>query len=119
MARPVHQVSAPSPSLLLSFSPSLFPASLSTHLGAVCSLRRREYKPQLATCVIVPFFQQLTGINAVMFYAPQLFASFGSGQGDALLSTLIIGAVNVGATLVAIFTGESPPHRPPRGSAPH
>ena len=67
---------------------------------------RQQYRPQLATCIVVPFFQQLTGINAVMFYAPQLFASFGSGQGEALLATLIIGAVNVAATLVAIFTGE-------------
>ena len=73
-----------------------------------------QYRPQLATCIVVPFFQQLTGINAVMFCAPQLFASFGSGQGEALLATLIIGALNVVATLVVILTGEwHPPHPPP------
>ena len=51
----------------------------------------------------MPFFQQFTGINAVIFYAPQLFNSLGSGSDSALLSTVIIGAVNVGCTLVAVF----------------
>ena len=41
-----------------------------------------------------------------MFYAPQLFSSFGSGVGNPLVSTIIIGAVNVVATLVALFTGD-------------
>jgi MFS family permease len=32
----------------------------------------RGYRPQLAIAVLVPIFQQFTGINAIMFYAPQL-----------------------------------------------
>ena len=37
-----------------------------------------------------------------MFYAPQLFDAFGNSQDWSLRSTLIIGAVNVGSTIVAI-----------------
>lgn len=63
---------------------------------------QRQYRPQLITAVLIPLFQQFTGINAIMFYAPQLFAAFGNSQSWALRSTLIIGAVNVGSTIVAI-----------------
>ena len=48
--------------------------------------------------------QQFTGINAIMFYVPVLFSTLGSGRSASLLNTVIIGAVNVLATFVAIFT---------------
>ena len=55
-----------------------------------------------AGSVLIPFFQQFTGINTIMFYATQLFAVLGQGQKAALLSTAIVGAVNVGSTIIAI-----------------
>ncbi len=64
----------------------------------------RRYLPQLVVSILIPFFQQFTGINAIMFYVPILFRSLGSGAESALLNTVIIGAVNVVATLVAIFS---------------
>ncbi|KAK4743820.1 hypothetical protein SAY87_010132 [Trapa incisa] len=33
----------------------------------------QEYRPQLVICFILPFFQQLTGINVIMFYSPVIF----------------------------------------------
>ena len=39
----------------------------------------------------------------IIFYSPVLFSSLGSSQTTALLSTVIVGAVNVLATLVAVF----------------
>lgn len=44
--------------------------------------------------------QSLRGcrINAVMFYAPQLFNSLGSGKSASLLSAVIIGAINAVST---------------------
>lgn len=53
--------------------------------------------------VLIPFFQQFTGINTIMFYATQLFAVLGQSGDAALLSTAIVGAVNVGSTLIAII----------------
>ncbi len=51
----------------------------------------------------MPFFQQFTGINAIIFYSPVFFSSLGSGDKTALESSVIVGAVNVLATLVAVF----------------
>lgn len=42
-----------------------------------------------------------------MFYAPQLFDAMGSGRKQALLTHVIIGAVNVVTTFVAVFTVDS------------
>ena len=39
----------------------------------------------------------------IIFYSPVLFSSLGSSQTTALLSTVIVGAVNVLSTLVAVF----------------
>ena len=58
--------------------------------------------PAPALAVLIPFFQQFTGINTIMFYASQLFVVLGAGQNSALLNTAIIGAVNVGSTIAAI-----------------
>lgn len=65
---------------------------------------RPRYRPQLVVCILVPFFQQLTGINVIMFYAPVLFKTLGFGDEASLMSAVITGAVNVLATLVSIFT---------------
>ncbi|EHA8591896.1 putative Sugar transport protein MST3 [Cocos nucifera] len=54
--------------------------------------------------ILIPFFQQLTGINVVMFYAPVLFKTIGFGGSASLMSSLITGLVNVIATFVSIFT---------------
>ena len=53
--------------------------------------------------VLIPFFQQFTGINTIMFYATQLFNVLGDGANAALLNTAIVGAVNVGSTILAII----------------
>ncbi|KAL0348832.1 UNVERIFIED_CONTAM: Sugar transport protein 8 [Sesamum angustifolium] len=48
-------------------------------------------------------FQQFTGINAIMFYAPVLFQTLGFKSDASLLSAVITGLVNVGATFVSIY----------------
>ncbi|KAI9126279.1 hypothetical protein K1719_002700 [Acacia pycnantha] len=63
-----------------------------------------RYRPQLTFCSFIPFFQQLTGINVIMFYAPVLFKTIGFGNDAALMSAVITGLVNVLATLVSIFS---------------
>ncbi|DBA92500.1 hypothetical protein WJX77_003482 [Trebouxia sp. C0004] len=63
---------------------------------------QKKYRPVLTGAVLIPFFQQFTGINTIMFYATQLFDVLGDGANAALLNTAIIGAVNVGSTILAI-----------------
>ncbi|KAL7180776.1 hypothetical protein ACSBR1_039771 [Camellia fascicularis] len=63
-----------------------------------------KYRPQLVIVCFIPFFQQLTGINVIMFYAPVLFKTLGFGDNASLMSAVITGLVNVVATLVSVFT---------------
>ena len=50
---------------------------------------------------LVPCFQQWTGINSVMFYAPIIFKTI-NPQSGALLATMITGVINVLATFISI-----------------
>uniref|UniRef100_A0A2N9FLV6 Major facilitator superfamily (MFS) profile domain-containing protein n=1 Tax=Fagus sylvatica TaxID=28930 RepID=A0A2N9FLV6_FAGSY len=63
-----------------------------------------RYRPQLVMCILIPFFQQITGINVIMFYAPVLFMTLGFGQNASLMSAVISGVVNVLATIVSIYS---------------
>ncbi|KAH0704358.1 hypothetical protein KY285_018636 [Solanum tuberosum] len=65
--------------------------------------RVRKYKPQLILSTLIPTFQQLTGINVVMFYAPVLFETLGFKANASLMSSVITGTVNVGATLISVY----------------
>jgi MFS family permease len=47
-------------------------------------------------------FQQVTGINTIIYYSPTLLAGAGLGNNAALLANVVNGAVNVGMTIVAI-----------------
>ncbi|KAK4439251.1 Sugar carrier protein C [Sesamum alatum] len=67
------------------------------------NLLHRDYKPHLAMAIAIPFFQQLAGINAIMFYAPILFKTIGFEADASLISAVVTGGVNVLATAVSIY----------------
>lgn len=46
--------------------------------------------------------QQITGINVFFYYAPQIFTQLGSGTNTALLQTVIVGAINLAFTALAM-----------------
>nr|KYP42126.1 Sugar transport protein 10 [Cajanus cajan] len=68
------------------------------------NIAQPNYRPQLTFCTFIPFFQQITGINVIMFYAPVLFKILGFGGDASLMSAVITGGVNVIATVVSIIT---------------
>ncbi|KAK8635451.1 hypothetical protein V6N13_004188 [Hibiscus sabdariffa] len=67
-------------------------------------LMKRSSRPPLIIAVSLQVFQQFTGINAIMFYAPVLFQTMGFKNDASLLSSVITGLVNVFSTLVSVFS---------------
>jgi sugar porter (SP) family MFS transporter len=51
----------------------------------------------------IAFFQQITGINAIFYYAPMIFGMAGGGQNSAFAQAIILGLTNVVFTVVAMF----------------
>jgi SP family xylose:H+ symportor-like MFS transporter len=54
--------------------------------------------------VMLSVFQQFVGINVVLYYATDIFKGMGMNTNASLLQTIIVGAVNLTFTVVAIFS---------------
>jgi len=54
--------------------------------------------------ILLSVFQQFVGINVVLYYAGDIFRSMGAENDTSLLQTIIVGAVNLAFTVVAILT---------------
>ena len=55
--------------------------------------------------IILSVFQQITGINAILYYGAEIFANaLGYGPQDALKQQILLGAVNLIFTFIALFT---------------
>ncbi len=63
----------------------------------------KKYRFPLMLAFLIAFFNQLSGINAFLYYAPRIFESAGLGQSTALLSSIGIGVVNLLFTLLGVF----------------
>ncbi|CAN1132793.1 Hexose carrier protein HEX6 [Linum perenne] len=62
-----------------------------------------KYRPQLTMAVAIPFFQQVTGINVIAFYAPLLFRTIGLGESASLMSAVITGAIGILTTFLSML----------------
>jgi MFS transporter, SP family, xylose:H+ symportor len=54
--------------------------------------------------ILMAAFQQLTGINVVLYYAPKIFQNTGTRLDVSLMQTVLVGAINLIFTTIAIFT---------------
>lgn len=67
------------------------------------NLLKRKNRPQLIIGALgIPAFQQLTGMNSVLFYAPVIFQSLGFGSGASLWSSTITSGTLVLATFISM-----------------
>ena len=63
----------------------------------------KKYRFQLILVFLIAAFNQLSGINAFLYYAPRIFEEAGIGAKTALLSSIGIGFVNLIFTLIGVY----------------
>lgn len=62
--------------------------------------------------ILLSGFQQFVGINVVLYYAPEIFKTMGAATDAALLQQIVVEAVNLSFTVLAIFTVDRFGRRP-------
>ena len=66
------------------------------------SIFQPKYRFPLQLAFLVAFFNQLSGINAFLYYAPRIFEEGGLGESTSLLSSIGIGVTNLIFTFIGI-----------------
>lgn len=62
----------------------------------------KQYSFPILLAFLIAFFNQMAGINAIIYYAPRIFEMTGLASGSALISTAGIGLINLIFTMVGI-----------------
>ncbi len=75
------------------------PPSLSARID---SLFKRKMARVMLIGLGLGFFQQITGINAIFYYAATIFETTGASRDSALLQNIVVGLVNLVFTLIAM-----------------
>lgn len=74
------------------------------------------FKPAMSKVItiglIVGIFQQITGINSVLFFAPMIFEQTGIGTDASFIQAILVGVTNLVFTVIAIFTIDSLGRKP-------
>lgn len=70
---------------------------------SISQLFRPGLRIALVIGIVLAILQQVTGINAIMYYAPDIFSRAGSGVNASFVETVIVGAVNLVFTLVSMW----------------
>jgi SP family arabinose:H+ symporter-like MFS transporter len=65
-------------------------------------LFQKKYSAPITLAILFAVFNQVSGINAIIYYAPRIFEMAGFGAHTSLLSSVGIGLVNFTFTLIAI-----------------
>ena len=65
-------------------------------------MQAKWVRPALLVATGLAVFQQLVGINTIIYYAPTTLTNVGFAKTSAIYANLIIGAINVGMTVIAI-----------------
>ena len=63
----------------------------------------KKYMKPILLAVSIAMFNQLSGINAIMYYAPHIFKMAGAGAELALLQTIAVGGTNLIFTMLALL----------------
>jgi sugar porter (SP) family MFS transporter len=70
--------------------------------GLRALFRQKWVRPALIVAIGLSVFQQLVGINTIIYYAPTTLTNVGFGKSSAIYANLIIGTINLLMTFIAI-----------------
>jgi MFS family permease len=79
-------------------------AAVAQETGSVLQLFMPGMRVALVIGVLLAILQQITGVNVLMYYAPEIFKRLGYETSAALLATVWLGVVDLLFTIVAIWT---------------
>ena len=85
---------------------------LGRHTSGLRELLKPQVRPALTMGILLAVFQQITGVNTVIYYAPTLLAGAGLGSSSAILAEVAVGGVNVLLTIVAVWLMDRVGRRP-------
>jgi sugar porter (SP) family MFS transporter len=71
--------------------------------GSNNSFFNRKYNKVLWLAFLVAFFNQLSGINFILYYAPEILERAGIGVKDSLYNSISIGGINLIFTFVGLY----------------
>jgi sugar porter (SP) family MFS transporter len=71
-------------------------------IGLAALWQAKWVRPALLVATGLAVFQQLVGINTIIYYAPTTLTNVGFAKTSAIYANLIIGVINVGMTVIAI-----------------
>lgn len=77
-------------------------ATLQEEQGTLGELFTGRFRKAILVGIVLSIFSQVQGINAIMYYAPEIFKAVGTGTDAAFQQTVIIGIINLLFTFVAI-----------------
>lgn len=71
--------------------------------GSFSAIFEKRFLPTTIMAIMIAFFNQVSGINAIIYFAPRVFEMAGISTESALISTIGIGVVNLLATFVGLY----------------
>ncbi|WP_348718925.1 sugar porter family MFS transporter, partial [uncultured Algoriphagus sp.] len=71
--------------------------------ASISTLFNSKYLSSTLLAVMIAFFNQVSGINAIIYFAPRVFEMAGISTENALISTIGIGIVNLLGTFLGLY----------------
>lgn len=71
--------------------------------SGITKLYQKKYSFAILCAVLLAVFNQLSGINVIMYYAPKIFEAAGASTNASMLQAVAVGATNMVFTIIAMF----------------
>jgi len=72
-------------------------------IGVKSSLTDKKYRNVIYLAFLIAFFNQLSGINFILYYAPEILENAGLAAKESLLNSIAIGGTNLVFTFVGLY----------------